>query len=123
MRVAHVLLCPAFAWFASLQFNDPDAIAWVAVYGLVSLLCLGGAFGQVTVVGSAVLAVATISWAAVLSFQVTESIIHLSDEAGNIFVVADDEVAREVGGLLLAGMWCIVAVVHAVRKRRWRTEP
>ncbi len=122
MRVAHVLLCPAFAWFASLQFNDPDALPWVLVYALVSLLCLGGAFGRVTVVGSTVLAVATISWAAVLSFQVTESIIHLSKDADNLLVLADDEIAREVGGLLLAGMWCIVAAVHAVRKRRWRTE-
>jgi hypothetical protein len=122
MRVAHVLLCPAFAWFASLQFNDSDALPWVVVYALVSLMCLGGAFGRVTVVGSTVLAVVTISWAAVLSFQVTESIIHLSNDAGNSLVLADDEVAREVGGLIVAGMWCIVAAVHAVRKRRWRTE-
>jgi hypothetical protein len=85
-------------------------------------MCLGGAFGRVTVVGSTVLAVATISWAAVLSFQVTGPIIRLAHDAGDFLVLADDEVAREVGGLLLAGLWCIVAAVHAVRKRRWRTE-
>jgi hypothetical protein len=122
MRVMHVLLCPVFAWFASLQFNDPDALLWVLIYGMVSLLCLGAAFGRVTVVGSIVLAVATISWAAVLSFQVTEYLIQGPGMSGAGFELADDEGAREVAGLLLAGIWCVVSGVDAARRRRWRTE-
>jgi len=122
MRVVQLLVCPVFAWFATLQWNDPDAMPWLLVYGLVTSLCFSGVFGKTTVVGSAVLAVVCISWATVLSFEVTDHIIQRSGTKGTLFELAEDEVAREVGGLGLAGMWCIVSAIHAVRKRRWRDD-
>ncbi len=122
MRVMHLLLCPVFAWFASLQFNDPDTLPWVLVYGLVAALCMGGVLGKTTVVGSTVLAVACISWATVLSFEVSDHIIQRSGTKGMLFELADDEVAREVGGLGLAGMWCIISAIHAVRRKRWKGD-
>jgi hypothetical protein len=39
MRVGNVVLCAILIFFAVLQFNDPDALFWGAVYLIAAIWC------------------------------------------------------------------------------------
>jgi len=110
MRVAQVLLAMLFLGFATLQFNDPDAIQWIIVYVLVAANCASGAAGKSSIVASLVLTVVLTTWAAVLSMGGSKALSELSYSG-----LADNEVAREIGGLVLAAAWCGLTAVHAAR--------
>lgn len=42
MRIVSGILCILMILFTAVQFNDPDAASWIAIYGLGALIC--GAF-------------------------------------------------------------------------------
>ncbi len=46
MRIMNYLFAGAFFVMAGLQFNDPDPIYWVAVYGGTALIALGKGLGR-----------------------------------------------------------------------------
>ena len=46
MRIVHFLLGALFILFATLQFNDPDPLYWVAVYSGTALVTLGKGLGR-----------------------------------------------------------------------------
>ena len=114
MRVAQVLMAMAFLGFATLQFNDPDAVMWIAAYAMVAAQCAAGAANRPSTAGSLLLTVTLTTWATVITINERSALGHLK---------ADDlihsEVAREIAGLALAAGWCALTAVHATRKR-WR---
>ena len=40
MKYFLLILVALFACFAYLQFNDPDPVIWIAIYGAMSVVCL-----------------------------------------------------------------------------------
>jgi hypothetical protein len=46
MRVLNYIFAAVFFLMAGLQFNDPDPVYWVAVYGGTALVALGKALGR-----------------------------------------------------------------------------
>ena len=116
MRVAQLLSCPIFLWFAYLQLNDHDAARWILVYGLVAASCAAGALGRPSSVVSIVLTIVLVAWAAVLSMDISE--ILLKPSAPQLI---ESEEARELGGLLVAALWCALSAIYALR-RRWRAQ-
>jgi len=115
MRVAQLLICPVFLYFAYLQFNDPDAARWTLAYALVSLNCLAAFFGKSNVVTSAGLTLVLVTWATILSMSVSGQLL-----APGVNLVESEE-ARELGGLLVAAIWCAITAAHASRVR-WRGD-
>ncbi len=117
MRVAQLLLCPVFLWFAFLQLNDPDAHLWVLAYGLVAATCAAGALRRQSAVACLLLTVVLLTWAAILSMDVSELLV--KPEAPSL---SDSEEARELTGLLLGAAWCAISGGHAARQRWKKTE-
>jgi hypothetical protein len=46
MRILDYVFAAVFFVMAGLQFNDPDPVYWVAVYGGAALVCLSKALGR-----------------------------------------------------------------------------
>ncbi len=44
-KIVSFILFILFAMFAALQFNDPDPLMWVIIYGAVAMICLLYVFG------------------------------------------------------------------------------
>lgn len=65
MKIANLILGTIFLLSAAVQYNDPDPIAWILIYGLVAGVLFFAAFGKrnkwVAIVGIAVSAVWFIS--------------------------------------------------------------
>jgi hypothetical protein len=114
MRVAQFLAGLVFLGLATLQFGDPDALLWVMIYVLVAANCAAGAAGRTSTVASLVLAAGLITWAAILSMEVSGTLAELSPDG-----LLRSEVVQELGGLLLAALWCGTTGIIAIRGR-WR---
>jgi hypothetical protein len=121
MRVANLVMGLLFLFSAGLQFNDPDPFAWVAIYGAAAAVCgwfavgrmrgrparaLAFAIAAMALVWSGVIAARTSSHAGLL--QLFESW-----EMQNVAI----EERRETYGLLIVGIWMIVAGAFSHRPR------
>lgn len=100
---------------AVIQYNDPDPIGWMLVYGLAAVLSAAhGRLGKARVAAPAALGVIALAWA-----------VMLMPEIGANFVIGDlvrsmdpdepqIEAAREAGGLLIVAAWMAVMVTRSV---------
>ncbi len=48
MKIIKLVLALIFIAFAALQYNDPDPLLWMFIYGFVALLFLASAFQKVS---------------------------------------------------------------------------
>lgn len=46
MKILNAFLALMFVAFAALQYNDPDPVGWMLVYGIVAVFCAMTAFGR-----------------------------------------------------------------------------
>jgi hypothetical protein len=95
-RIGAAVGAVAFAWFATLQRNDPDPAPWIAIYAGASLISLIGALRRAPLLLAAGVALLAFGWAASLVPEV------ISEAAWT-----GTEVERELGGLVLIGAWML----------------
>lgn len=95
-RIGAVVGAVAFAWFASLQRNDPDPAPWIAIYAAAALISAIGAIRRTPLLLAASLALLAFGWAASLVPEVLSE----AEWTGT-------EIEREVGGLVLVGAWML----------------
>ena len=46
MRIANLIIAAIFAWCVIVQYNDPDPLAWMFVYGAAAAMAALAAFGR-----------------------------------------------------------------------------
>lgn len=44
MKVTNLILAAMFLLFAFVQINDPDPLLWIAIYGVMAVICVMAAF-------------------------------------------------------------------------------
>ena len=84
-----------FVWSAILQYNDPDSLAWIAIYGGAALLTL------LSILGRGTYALHFVSSLAVLALFVWVA-RHVDTWT------MESEVAREAAGLGIMFFWFVV---------------
>ena len=95
-RIGAAVGAVAFVWMATLQRNDPDPAPWFAIYGAAALVSAVGALRRTPLLLAAALALLSFGWAATLLPEM------ISESAWT-----GTEVEREVGGLVLVGVWML----------------
>ena len=103
MKIINWLLAILFAVFAVVQYNDPDTLLWVLIYGLVAAVGVGAALGKYNVWGTGVLLAAYVLGV----FYLLPSVLEwLSSDVSLITGMSADrmyvEESRECFGLLMA---------------------
>ncbi|MGH9366848.1 MAG: transmembrane 220 family protein [Thermoanaerobaculia bacterium] len=93
-RFANWALLLLFFLAVAVQYNDPDPIRWMAIYGLAAAACLLALLGRLPRIPTALLALAALAWAATLAVRVIGRQHLWHTEEG-----------REVMGLLLVFVW------------------
>jgi len=108
-RIASYVMAALLAVCVALQYNDPDPMRWMAMYGAAMIVAaLLPAKKQLVPAGYVVGAVA-LAWAAYLLYevwgrmQVTDLVDKMSEKGGAV------EEGRESGGLAIAGVWLVFA--------------
>jgi hypothetical protein len=105
-----------FAMCVGLQYNDPDPIRWMAIYGAAMVFSIFlPSKKQLALPGIAVGLIATL-WGAYLAYRVW-GVVALSDLANKMSEKGGAvEEEREAGGLLIEAVWILGA--SWVRSRR-----
>ncbi len=104
-----------FAVSAAVQWNDPDPLYWMALYGIALLLSSTAALGRVPLWPNA----AALVLFTALAARALPALLAAREEALTHWHMMSpgDEVAREAGGLLLCAVWSAVQTVVAASGR------
>lgn len=120
-RAANACFFLAYAASVALQYNDPDPLRWVAIYVAAAGACFAWEVGWVVRANAAVIGVVAVGWAISIARNTT-LLVPLSDALLDWGMHAQgSEEVREVGGLLIVGLWMAAIALllperYAVRK-------
>ena len=112
-HVASYVMAALFVVCAALQYNDPDPIVWMSMYGACAVVTAVLPSKRALVPVAYVLAIGALVWAAVLLYgvwgrmEVTDVVNKMSEKGGAV------EEGRELGGLALSGVWLLFAASYA----------
>jgi len=120
-RVANWVMTAAFLFSVAVQYNDPDPIRWMLIYGLAALACVLKLLHRLRWYLPAGVGATAFGWAASLAPDVigktTFGEMFQSFHMINTVV----EEAREMGGLLIVAAWMVVLVVGSKQGRTAET--
>lgn len=109
--VLNWIMCALFLLSVVVQWNDPDPVRWMAIYGVAFAICLAtGLRAPVPAMAPLLVAAVALAWAvAIIDGGRTTGYSHMFDawemKSANV------ELAREATGLLIAGVWMLVIAV------------
>jgi hypothetical protein len=94
-----------FAFAVAVQYNDPDPIRWMAVYGLAMLACVLVLAGRFPRLLPALVGLGALVWAGTLAPGVIGrvSVGELFQSYGMLSTAVEE--GREMGGLLIVAAW------------------
>ena len=110
-KVANWLMIAAFLFSVAVQYNDPDPIRWMLVYGLAALACVLKLRGRLSWYFPAALGAAALVWAASIAPRVIGKTTFGDMFQSFHMINAIVEEAREMGGLLIVAAWMGVLVL------------
>ena len=114
-RITAGVFCAVFILSAAVQWNDPDPLAWIALYGIAAVLAGAGAMGRLPVapnLGAAALFVLlTLLWVPSLGGARSEAFTSFEMKASR------DERPRETVGLAICASFSVFQAAVAWRRR------
>jgi hypothetical protein len=117
VRILDVTMAVLFLFAASVQFNDPDPIRWIAIYSSATVLsCVAAYARRVPTAVSAAVGVVAMVWAALIALGGAGASEYAQMfDAWEMKSLAVEE-AREASGLLIVAAWMAVLVIRARRR-------
>ncbi len=117
MRAAAAVMGLLFLLAVAVQYNDPDPLQWMAIYGAAALACLLAVRGRLPRWLPAVVGVIALGWAAALAPRVVGQVApgDLFREAGMATLAIEE--AREMLGLLIVAGWMLVLLAMRPGRR------
>jgi Transmembrane family 220, helix len=115
-KVANSVMLAAFIFSVVVQYNDPDPIRWMLIYGLAALACILMLLGRLRWYLPAAVGATAIGWAASLAPDVIDKTTFGEMFQSFHMINTVVEEAREMGGLLIVAAWMGVLVVVSKRK-------
>ncbi len=115
-RYASWLMAALFAICVALQYNDPDPLRWMLIYGAAMVISVVLPAKRAVWTIGVILGAAALVWAVVLLMHVWGVITlgdlwkKMSEKGGAV------EEGREAGGLLIEAVWLLAA--SAFRRTR-----
>ncbi|HEV8364918.1 MAG TPA: transmembrane 220 family protein [Gemmatimonadaceae bacterium] len=114
-QAADVLFFLMFALSVVVQFNDPDPIRWVAIYGAAALVCLLSLIKRVRKWQPLLVGAAALVWAVTIAPRVVGRVDPKSMFSAWEMKDLGIEESREMYGLLLVAFWMAVVALRAGR--------
>ena len=119
-NLLNTLLLAMFVFSVVVQYNDPDPLVWMTVYGLAAGACVYAYRHPAHWLWPGGLAVASALWAATIAPRVLGRVAFRElFEAWEMKDLRVEE-AREMGGLLIVAAWMLVLFGRAFAQ--WLTQ-
>ncbi len=110
-RVALSVMGGVFLLSAVVQLNDPDPVAWTAVYAAAALVCVAAALGRRVPWHAGALAAVSAVWAVSIGVGMDTGVTASEVFASLTMQTKEVEEAREIGGLAIVVAWMLVVAV------------
>ena len=123
LRLACLVFAGLFVLSAAVQYNDPDPVRWMLLYGAAAVVSLLVALGRATWTMAAAVALVALIWAATLAPAVLGTVG--MGELVQAWEMKDTRIeeGREMYGLLIVAAWMgVLAVIERRRRTRWRSR-
>lgn len=122
-KLLNYLSLVMFIFSVVVQYNDPDPLVWMTVYGLAAVACVLAFKRPAHWVLPGGLALLALLWAGAIALRVWGRVA-----VGELFEAWEMkdrrvEEARELGGLLIVAVWMLVLFYRALRLRLTRRAP
>lgn len=109
MRVANYFFLVVFLLCVAVQYNDPDPVRWMILYGSAATCCILFSSRKLPVYLSAATAVAALLWVVLLLPDAWGKAIPIKEVFSMIHMFSPGvEEVREIGGLLIVACWMVV---------------
>lgn len=117
MKIANWVMSLVFLLCVAVQYNDPDPVRWMTIYGLAMAACLLFVSGKLRWPFPVAVGVATLLWAASIVPHLIGKSIPMNEVFGTMRMISEPvEEAREMGGLLIVSVWMLILLL-ALRKQ------
>lgn len=118
MSIAGYMMITLFLFAAAVQYNDPDPLLWMTVYGTAAVVTWLFIRGSIHWGVPAILILPIVCGALYLGFRVT-AMPSFAELAGSMAMkTADVELVREIAGLLIVGIWFSILSLSEVLEKR-----
>jgi hypothetical protein len=118
VRILTGLALVLFLFAVAVQYNDPDPIRWMAIYGLAALACGLALVGRLPRSAPVLIGLAALAWGATIMPGVVGR-VSLGDLFESYAMKSEPvEEAREMGGLLIVVAWMAVLALAGRRSAR-----
>ena len=118
LTAANGVLLILFLFAAAVQYNDPDPIRWMAIYGLAALACALALAGWLARLAPVLIGLAALAWAATIAPGVVGR-VSVGELVQSYAMMSEPvEEAREMGGLLIVAVWMAVLALVGSRPAR-----
>jgi len=107
-KVADALFLLLFVFSVIVQVNDPDPLAWIAIYGAAAVACLLSLMGRLPWWFAVATGIVALAWAATIAPRVIGQVPFLDMFAEFEMKDIGVEESREMYGLLLIGGWMAI---------------
>jgi hypothetical protein len=119
-KLLNYLMLGLFVFSLIVQYNDPDALRWMTIYGLAAVACIVALKRPAHWLLPGALGLLALGWAGTLALRVWGQV-----GLGELFEaweMKDERVeeAREMGGLLIVAAWMLVLCWRASQLRLTR---
>lgn len=117
-RYANIFMAVTFFLCVVVQYDDPDPIRWMTVYGLAALVCVAFVFGRFSRVFASLLGAVALVWALSLIPAVIGQ-VSIAEIFGSVHMIDTAvEEAREALGLLIVALWMAALLWRSLRAVR-----
>lgn len=114
---ANALMLLAFLFSVVVQYNDPDPIRWMAIYGAAAAVCGFELRRRTRSLYPSLVALIALVWAATIAPRVIGKVPFADMFASFEMKNAGVEESREMYGLLIVVGWMVAVGVGARRRR------
>ncbi len=115
-RVISYIMAALLAVCVVLQYNDPDPIRWMAIYGAGALVSVALPSTRRVALVALLVGLGTAVWALLLLAEVWGQ-VGLSDFVGRMSEKGGAvEVQREAGGLGIQALWLLLGAAYRARR-------
>lgn len=115
-KVPSWLMAALLGLCVALQYNDPDPIRWMLIYGAGMVVSALLPMKRDAAKAGLVVGLAALVWAALLILEVYDKVslsdawLKMSEKGGAV------EIEREAGGLLIEGVWLVLGSWYRLRR-------
>lgn len=119
---ANVVMLAMFAFSVAVQFNDPDPLPWLAIYGAAAIVCGFEIRRKTPLWAPLVVAAIALTWSGWIAARVHDIPIGALFAEWEMKDVGVEE-AREMYGLAIVALWMLAIAGGAWARRSRQSRP